>query len=284
MQDLEGFVSDDELAYGPLESLGWFIEAVPWNAKHIDWGAFEAVVIRTTWDYQKTPDTFLAILEQIQNSGVRVENSLDLVRWNINKKYLQKLDACGVPTVPTVWAEELGPIHEGTILQRLRVKEVVLKALVSANADLTYRLQCGSPDWSEAAAVLNQRGYLAQPFVNNIVSEGEYSLMYFDGQISHAVLKTPKPGDFRVQEEHGARIRTVQPSLSLIAAGARALAALDSVPLYARADFVRMSGEDFALMELELIEPSLYLRMDEGAAERFARAVDRRLRDRDDDS
>ena len=122
------------------------------------------------------------------------------------------------------------------------------------------------------------REFLAQPFVSAITTEGEFSLFYFNGAHSHTILKTPKAGDFRVQEEHGGVIRAVEADDSLRAAGRKALAVLESVPLYARADFVRAPNDhEFWLMELELIEPSLYLRMDAGAPGRFAHALHARV-------
>ena len=119
--------------------------------------------------------------------------------------------------------------------------------------------------WPELRAVFNQRPYLAQPFMPHIRSEGEYSLIYFHGRYSHAILKTPAPGDFRVQEEYGGIITAVSPPTGLLLAGGRALAALDETPLYARVDLVRNDADDFLIMEFELIEPSLYLRMDPAA-------------------
>ena len=118
---------------------------------------------------------------------------------------------------------------------------------------------------------------MVQPFLSHVNTEGEFSLCYFNGKLSHTILKTPKVHDFRVQEEHGGVIRAVEAEGGLSEAGDIALRALDSVPLYARADFVRANdGDGFWLMELELIEPSLYLRMDARAPERFAQALHER--------
>jgi hypothetical protein len=278
MDSLDGFVSDDALAYAPLRSLGWQVEAVPWRRRGVGWGRFEAVVIRSTWDYQQAPDEFLAVLAEIRHSGARLENAFELVRWNLRKTYLRDLECRGVAVVPTAWGCDLGPVDERAILDRLGADEVVLKPIVGANADHTYRLRRGAAAWSKAAAALADRPYLAQPFVPSIVAEGEFSLFYFDGQYSHAVLKTPAPGDFRVQEEHGGIIRPAAAADTLVSAGGRVLAAVGQVPLYARVDLVRLAGGEFALMELELIEPSLYLRMSPEAPDRFARACDRRFR------
>jgi hypothetical protein len=111
----------------------------------------------------------------------------------------------------------------------------------------------------------------------NVVTEGEFSLFFFDGEFSHAILKTPAESEFRSQEERGATIRPVTPERQLLVRGQQALAALPDRPLYARVDLVRDGNNDFLIMELELIEPSMYLRTDAGAPARFARAIDRRF-------
>ena len=115
---------------------------------------------------------------------------------------------------------------------------------------------------------------MVQPFMPNIVSEGEFSLFYFGGEYSHTILKTPKPKDFRVQEEHGGIIKAVQPTDKLLKAGQKVFEFIAPKPLYARIDFVRDAADDFALMELELIEPALYFRMDEESPKRFAKIFD----------
>jgi hypothetical protein len=278
MKRLDGFVCDDELACAPLRTLGWNVELVPWRRPGIDWGGFDAVVIRSTWDYQNDPEAFISVLEKVERSDTHLENALDLVRWNMNKTYLRDLERRGVHIVPTVWGTDLGPVEERVILGLLDTEEVVLKPQIGANADHTYRLTRGSSAWSDATVAFEHQGYLAQPFVPSIVAEGEYSLFFFNRELSHAVLKTPKPQDFRVQEEHGGIISAVAASRELVIAGEQVMAAIGQVPLYARADFVRLEGGGHALMELELIEPALYLRMDEGAPWRFARALDKRCR------
>jgi glutathione synthase/RimK-type ligase-like ATP-grasp enzyme len=275
---LDGFVSDDTLAHAPLGALGWEVEEVSWRRPAVDWGAFDAVIIRSTWDYQNAPTEFLSALEEIERSDTRLENALDLVRWNLSKTYLHDIQRCGAPIVPTVWGSNLGPVDERAILGQLGTDEVVLKPVVSANADHTYRLTRGSAGWSEAATAFAQRAYLAQPFLRSVVEEGEYSLFFFAGEFSHAILKTPAPQDFRVQEEHGGIIRAVSASTELVLAAERVMTAIGQVPLYARVDLVRLGDGTFGLMELELIEPALYFRMDHGAPERFARGLDARCR------
>jgi hypothetical protein len=279
MDSLDGYISEgDEVAYAPLRTLGWEVEAVPWRRQGVDWGRFDAVVIRTTWDYHEAPEAFVSVLEQVKRSGTPLENALDLVLWNMNKTYLRDLERRGITIVPTIWGSDIGPVDQQTILRCLGTDEVVLKPMIGASAYHTYRLKRGSATWSEAISVFEHQEYLAQPFIASVVEEGEYSLFFFGGEYSHAVLKTPQCLDFRVQEEHGGIIRATVASRELVSAGARVMAAIGQTPLYARVDLVPLTNAGYGLMELELIEPALYLRMDIGAPERFAYALDKRLR------
>ncbi len=274
MDRLDGFVQDDDLAVAPLAERGWAVETVSWRAE-ADWAAYEAVVIRTPWDYQDDPDRFLAVLAGIERETV-LENPLAVVRWNLRKTYLRDLEARGVPVVPTRWGEAgtagAIPAHAAA----LGADEVVVKPVVSANADRTHRLRTARLGGAagalaaDFAADFAARAYMVQPFLPAVVTEGEFSLFYFDGAYSHAILKTPKARDFRVQEEHGGLIQSVEAEPALRAAGEAVMAHVDRL-LYARADFVRHEGR-FLLMELELIEPALYFRTDPGSAARFADA------------
>ena len=270
MDSLDEFVAYDHLAIPPLAARGWAVDEVPWRS-NADWSRYEAVVIRTPWDYQDAPEAFLAVLEAIESSGARLANGLDVVRWNLDKRYLREIEASGAPIVPTVWGDDLTPEALAGLFDRLG-REVVVKPVVGANADDTFRL---TPDTASASGVVDtfrQRPFMAQPFVRAVVEEGEYSLFTFGGDYSHAILKTPASGDFRVQEEHGGRIRAVDPEPALRAAAEAALAAAPGPLLYARPDLVRMPDGTWAVMELELIEPSLYFPYDDASPERFADA------------
>ncbi len=279
MAEPEGYVIDDEHAYEPLRALGWQVEAVPWNRPGVAWGDYELVVIRSTWDYHHDPQAFLAVLAEIARR-VRLENRLDLVHWNLRKTYLRDLAARGVPIVPTVWRDRLGAGDLERLLETVPGEEAVLKPVVGANAEGAFRLdrRNASERAAEVEEYFSDRALMAQPFARAVLEEGEYSLFYFGGEHSHTILKTPRPEDFRVQEEHGGIIRAVRAGAALRAAGAAALAAVGDAPLYLRADFVRSGGGGaFWLLEPELIERSLDLRMDPEAPARFARALDARM-------
>ncbi|MFL6514479.1 MAG: RimK family alpha-L-glutamate ligase [Chthoniobacterales bacterium] len=280
LADPTGYVIDDELAYPPLHRLGWQVDAIPWQRQNVEWRNYEAVVIRSTWDYPTDPDTFLAVLAEIERSGTLLLNSLELVRWNICKTYLRDLAGRGVPVVPTIWRERLEPNELGALIDAVGTEQVVIKPVVGANAAGTFRLHRNAAHSSdvEVSAYYADRALMAQPFLSSVTTEGEFSLFYFNGQHSHTILKTPKSEDFRVQEEHGGSMRSIQPDAALRQAGELALKAAGETPLYARADFMRRNHDDaFLLVELELIEPSLYLRMDPEAAERFANALTVRI-------
>lgn len=280
--DPTGFVIDDDLAREPLRELGWTVEAVPWRSS-TTWDEFEAVVIRSPWDYQDDPAGFLAILGRIEGSGALLFNRLDLVRWNLEKTYLRDLAAGGVPIVPTIWRDRLDPGSLAALFDEVGTREIVLKPVIGANADGAYRLDRDSITTrsGEVESYYARRALMAQPMIGTILTEGEYSLFYFDGSYSHAIVKTPKAADFRVQEEHGGVIRPIRPDGDLLAAGAKVLETLSDhaePPLYARVDLVRAAeAGPYLLMELELIEPALYFRMDAEAPGRFAKALDDRM-------
>ena len=277
MANLEKFVCYDELLYAPLRRYGWQATAVDWRDNSIDWNQFDAVIIRSCWDYQHDPEPFLAVLEAIERSTARLENPLAVVRWNLSKIYLRDLAASGIPIVPTEWLSGLtatAPLL--TLFTHWQTPDIILKPVVSACADDTFRLTPATltQNATSLQTLFHQRDCMVQPFIPSIVTEGEFSLFFFGNEYSHTILKTPKQGDFRVQEEHGGQLQSIEPEASLLELSRAALAAIPSPTLYARIDWVR-TPNGFALMELELIEPSLYFNMDADSAERFARVFSR---------
>ena len=274
MHDPSGFVIDDELAVLPLARRGIQVETIPWDRPGIDWRQYALVVIRSTWDYQHDAESFLRMLETIENAGVRLENGSEIVRWNMRKSYLRDLAARGIEIVPTFWREGLRRGELVPLFEELRSAEGVIKPVLSSNAQGAWRLDAERARAlaPEIEAYFAGKPLMMQPFERGVVEEGEYSMIYLSGSHSHTILKKPKVGDFRVQEEHGSAITLVEPEPALLAAGNAAIGAVGQKLLYARADLVR-SGDAFRVMELELVEPSLYLRIDHGAPERFADAV-----------
>lgn len=280
LDDPVDFVIDDELAHRPLAQLGWQVTDLSWRQTAIPWSEFDAVIIRSPWDYPERPDDFMSVLKVIDASSARLANPLDIVRWNLSKTYMKSLKEGGVPIVPTLWGEQVYPGDFPGFLEELGAHEMVIKPVVGANGVDAFRVSArDDPVRLESIADCHDgSAFMVQPFMSSILSEGEYSLFYFNGLYSHAILKTPAPGEFRSQEERGSTLMAIQPEAALLARANQAMELISTFSsetlLYARLDFVRDASNDFLVMEAELIEPSLYLRMDAGAPMRFALAVD----------
>jgi len=273
------FVIDDEHAIAPLQELGWIVSTVSWRQSDVPWSEFDAVVVRSTWDYWNDIPAFLDTLKQIDRE-TRLANPLDVMHWNLEKTYLRDLEGKGIDIVPTIWPESARADLFPGFFSALASDELVIKPVIGANGVDAYRvgLMDDPQRLEQICSRFRKKRALVQSFMPQILTEGEYSLFFFNGEFSHAILKTPRDSEFRSQEEHGAEIRLVAPESKLLFRGQQALDALATVPLYARADFVRNEQQDFLVMELELIEPSMYLRTDSGAPMRFAQAIDKRFR------
>lgn len=275
MDDLTGYVTYDHLPARILEDRGWAVEFPSWRASE-DWARFAAVVIRSPWDYQKDPDAYMGVLRQIVAAGTPLHNSLGIVEWNLRKTYLRELTAKGVSTIPTLWEDRLQPGGLPELGRRLNAEEIVLKPIVGANADGAFRLRApfAGPDARAAERMYASEPFMAQPFLPSVVEDGEISLFFFCGAYSHAVHKKPKAGDFRVQEEHGGILTPVVADSAAQAVSAEALRSLPGPTLYARIDLVRLPDGAWAVMEVEVNEPSLYFNIDPESAVRFADAVE----------
>jgi hypothetical protein len=274
MENAEGWSIDAELAFPPLMSLGWNIDALPWRSNDVDWDRFDAVYIGTPWDYPEDPEHFMRVLESVDHSSAILVNDLALVQWTIPKTYLRDLEERGAPIVPSIWSDDLGIDQLDDSFDRFDVGKIIVKPVISANATDTYLLERDKYPHLEAQLreTFANRPHVVQPFLENIESEGEFSLFFFNKQFSHAIQKVPKRDDFRVQEEYGSIISAVDPEAALLKTADQVMQLVEPLPVYARADFVRGPDGHFLLMELELIEPSMYLRMDEEAPWRFAEA------------
>jgi len=264
---------DDRLLAEALERRGATSTAQPWDAP-VDWGGFSAVVLRSTWDYHLRIDAFRTWLDRLDGLGLSVINPTRLVRWNAHKSYLRDLRDRGVPVLPTLWLREGDPRSLLEILEGAGWKHAVVKPAVSASAHGTWRtsLSRAGRDQATFDAQLAEGDVLVQELASEVTSEGEWSLVFFGEAWSHAVLKRPALGDFRVQEELGGTPQARRPPARLVEQAAQIVSSLPMTPSYARVDGIVRDGR-FLLMELELIEPALYLGTSERAADRFADAL-----------
>lgn len=258
-----------------LQTAGLEPVAEVWTDPSVDWSSYDAVLLRSVWDYHLRYLEFTEWLGQLDKAGVPVINDSELIRWNADKRYLLELRERGVAIVPS-------QVAAGACLREvvagLDGQEIVIKPTVSATAHHTVRGTAGSAELSRAMDDLPDDVYLVQPFQPEIQTEGEWSLIFLDGEYSHAVLKRPAAGDYRVQDDFGGSAELLPPPATVMEGSAAALAAANTrrSPVYARVDGIVSNGR-YLLMELELIEPYLFLPQAPDAVTHFATAVASRL-------
>ena len=277
--DLPNLADDDRLLIEPLASLG--VDAVPavWSDAAVDWTAFDALMIRSCWDYHLQPERFFAWVARVEALGVPIWNPAAILRWNSDKGYLRDLAARGATVIPTLWIGpgDVPPLRD--VLDDAGWDEVVIKPAISAAAHDTWRISRADADANDARfqAAARDRQLLVQPYVPEIVAAGEWSLLFAADRFSHAVLKRPRTGDFRVQEHLGGTSVRSDPPGFVIAEAARIVQSVGTPLLYARVDGCVRNGA-FHLMEFEALEPSLFLVADPEAPKRFAEAIATKLR------
>ncbi|MCE9567776.1 MAG: hypothetical protein K8U57_37735 [Planctomycetes bacterium] len=271
---LQNILDDDKLLQEALARRGLTSMRVDWADPEIDWSQFRCAVFRTTWDYFERFAEFAAWLERVERT-TRLCNPGATVRWNVDKHYLADLADRGVPVVPSQFLERGSTRTLSDVLAETGWDEAVIKPCVSGAARHTYRVnrQNALEHQPILTALLAQEAMIVQPFQADIARTGEDTLMVFGGRYSHAVRKVAKPGDFRVQDDHGGTVQDYQPTDEQIALAEQATAACHPLPVYGRVDMLRDNDGQLAVMELELIEPELWLRYHPPAAETFATRI-----------
>lgn len=275
----DNILEEDRLLVEGLAARGVDAERISWSRTDAPWSSFSRAVFRTTWDYFDRFAEFMTWLERVEHE-VPLLNPAALVRWNVDKRYLWELEERGVHTVPGVLIERGAPVTLGELMRVHDLDEAVLKPVVSGAARHTYRVSRPSAAELEAtlAECLREEAMMLQPFQREIVERGETTLVVIDGRVTHAVRKVAKAGDFRVQDDHGGTVHPHEPTAEEVAFAERAMAACEPAPLYGRVDMIRDNDGRLAVMELELVEPELWLRMCPAAADRLAAAIARVVR------
>lgn len=273
--DTKGWFIDDDLVHPLLQNMGWEVNNIPWNIPTV-WDDYDIVIVRSTWDYQNNLTHFLRVLEAIDQSSAILLNSLKIIRWGLDKNYFFDLKRKGIELVPTVKKQKFKNEDIQESFHAFSTNELIIKPVLGANAYDTFRISnYGDLDLDEIKTVFRNRTLLIQPFMQSVIDEGEYSLMYFNGHYSHTILKTVKNGDFRVQQEHGGNVIPIdRPEKLLITTADDIMNAVPETPFYARVDMVRTALNTFALMELEVVEPSLYFKYGNGSEKVFAHCID----------
>jgi hypothetical protein len=254
-----------------LAAAGVSVEARSWTEAE-DLADFALVMPLLVWGYVRDHDRWLESVAHWEATGVRLQNPASALAWNSRKTYLGRLGQRGAPVVPALFFERLSEADLARAAELFGTDRLVAKPQVSHGAWQTIRWSPGQPlvGGPEGPAIV-------QPYLPQIETSGEVSLLYFGGRFSHAIRKVPQPGDFRVQPEHRGIITPHLPAAEEHRAAERVLAAIDEELLYARVDLVRGADEAPALIEIELIEPDLYLGYDPAGGRGFAAAVLERI-------
>lgn len=252
-----------------LRRRGVEVEAPVWNDEGVDWSGFDLVMPSSTWDYHRSPAEFRSWLRRVAELS-RPCNQIEALEWGLDKRYLERLERAGVPIVPTIWTE---PGSEDAIertVAELGWGDVIVKPVVDLGAERLARVETAMV--ARILVSLAEAG-MVQPYLGSVEGAGELSLVLIDGEPVHAIRKRPAPGDFRVQQQYGGSAESVPPPANAVEIGRRALEAVPGQPLYARLDLLSDDEGELRVIELELVEPRLYLELEPRSAELLARRL-----------
>ena len=265
---------DDRLVVARLAALGIRAEPVIWDDPDAEWRSFDAVIVRSCWDYHLRLGAFMAWIDDLQRLAVPLWNPAPIVRWNADKTYLRDLAARGAAIPPTVWLAPGAAPDLQDVMVAHGWDEAVIKPAVSAAAHNTYRVSRQDAPGFQARlrAILASSGALVQQFMPAITDGGEWSFIFFGKRYSHTIRKRPQAGDYRVQIMYGGTWAAASPPAHLLAQAQSIVDGIQSPLLYSRVDGVAMNGT-LVLLELELIEPYLFLGDVPDAPDHFAVAI-----------
>ena len=277
-------ILEDALVQKELETLGFTVTRVSWDAPQFDWSSARYAIFRAVWDYF---DRYAEFQTWFVKTAERTQfiNSKALIDWNIDKHYLLDLKEKDIHIPRTLFIEAGSSFNLQEAIKEARKTigfegtDFVLKPCVAGGAWHTYKIN--ETDWLEYDPVFRQliakEAMMLQEFQHHIVSEGEVSLMFMGDTFTHAILKKAKKGDFRVQNDYGGTVELYQPSEAEISFAKRTVMASPDLPLYARVDIFKDNQQRIALAELEIFEPELWFRHHHAAAQTLAIQLQKRL-------
>ncbi len=269
---------EDDLLKQALINLDLKVAKLSWDDPAFNWRETRSAIFRSTWDYFKRFEEFLKWLKMVSSQTI-LFNSKNIIYWNINKHYLQDLNAKGINIATTHFIEKDYSITLKTLYKELGWTETVLKPCVSGTARHTYRLNPSNIKDHEAIfkQLISKESMMLSPFQYDIVTTGERSLVMLNGECTHAVLKVAKLGDFRVQDNFGGSVYVYEPTQLEVEFAQMVVNACPELPIYARVDIFTDNNGNLALLEVELIEPELWFRNNPKAPGILAEALKNKL-------
>lgn len=279
--DLPDWEVDDRPLHAALEARAVDLSQPAWDDPDVDWASFDAVLIRTTWDYHHRREEFVSWCRKAA-ALTRFFNPASVVEWNTHKSYLKTFADHGIPTVDTIWLEQGAEIDLAAECAQRGWSRAFIKPVIGANAAGTLRFDVHAEGLAAAAAHIAEHlpasPLMIQPYIATVESHGEVSAIFLDGRFTHGVRKVPVPGDYRVQDDHGASDEPWEFTEAELAPLKAYLERSEDDLLYARFDMLQDAEGQLRLIELELVEPSLFFRHGPGAAEVLAEGLLRRAR------
>jgi glutathione synthase/RimK-type ligase-like ATP-grasp enzyme len=257
-----------------LRNKGLDIQSEIWSDPQVDWEKYTLAIVKSPWDYFDRFDQFSNWLDKMERLSVPLLNPIRIVRWNADKHYLAEIEASGLSVTPTLFLEKGHDADLAYYFDRFKTDKLVIKPCISGGSKHTFAITREEiqPTYTKLQPLLRQESFMVQPFLHQIQQEGEWSFIFFNGKFSHSLLKKARPGDFRVQHYLGGSIHA-GPALAHLLTETRAyVEAFARDCLYARVDGLEVDNH-FMLMELELIEPFLFLFTHPGSYENYYQAL-----------
>ncbi|WP_430413055.1 ATP-grasp domain-containing protein [Kordia sp.] len=275
---IDNVLLEDKLVKEALEKEELNVKRLAWDDAYFDWNTTKYVLFRTTWDYFDRFSEFSSWLTEVGQKTILL-NSAKIIHWNIDKHYLHDLSTAGIEIVPTYFMEKGDTRTLSELHTALGWEQTVLKPCVSGAARHTYKLNLDTIHKHEILYknLISEEAMMLQPFMNQIVTKGEISLIVINGTYTHAILKKAKAGDFRVQDDFGGSVYEYNPSLAEIDFAENAVKACIELPIYARVDIIWDNDDQLAISEIELIEPELWFRHNNDAATQLAKGIVKKL-------
>jgi glutathione synthase/RimK-type ligase-like ATP-grasp enzyme len=272
-KDNPALSDSDILLVEPMAKYDYEVIAAAWDNETIDWTKFHSLVFRSCWNYHYNTDKFINWLNKLEKLNIKTWNPLKIVKWNLNKFYLQDLNKnSGIVTIPTVYIKQGSQSYLKMIMEKSGWNEVVIKPAVGASGYKIFKSTITEAEQNQKnfTSLINSVDVMVQPLIPELVKNGETSMIFIDKKFSHAVNRSPKPGDYRSNYEFGGKEHRINNlSQNIIQTGQKIVEKIDSPLLYARVDGVEKNGQ-FLLMELELIEPYLFLDIAKETLDNFA--------------
>ncbi|MFA6277338.1 MAG: hypothetical protein WC622_11345 [Pedobacter sp.] len=266
--------NEDDSLLRFLRSKNLKIEKVIWNDPQIIWEDYDLAILKSPWDYFDLITDFYKWLATLESKNIRLLNPIDIVKWNADKHYLHDIEKAGLKITKSIFINKGQKINLQEYFEKLTTDKLIVKPAVSGGSKNTFKVTAANAEETSIKLndLLQEEDFILQPFLTQIEETGEWSFLFFGGEFSHALLKKAKAGDFRVQHTFGGTIHPQQPPQHLLATAQQYVDQFAKGCLYARVDGAVVNNE-FLLMELELIEPFLFLATEEKAFENYYEAL-----------